>query len=398
MSHYKYLLIGGGMTADAAIRGIREVDAHGAIGLIGNEPDLPYNRPPLSKGLWKGKPLESIWRKTEERQVELHLQHTAKSLDLRARWVTDEAGTTYTYDKLLLATGGTPRRLPYGEGHIIYYRTLADYKRLRALTERGQIFAVIGGGFIGSEVAAALSMDGKQVVMIFPEETVASRVFPHDLGLYVTDYYRQKGVRMLAGETVKGLEVQGEKLNLKILDARKTEHEIQVDGVVAGIGIQPNVELAQAAGLAVENGIVVDEFLRTSHPDVFAAGDVAAFYNPALGKRIRVEHEDNANTMGLFAGRNMAGKPEPYHHLPFFYSDLFELGYEAVGELDSRLETVTDWKERNRKGVIYYMQDGRVRGVLLWNVWDQVKAARKLIAEAGPFGPRDLDGRLPEKR
>jgi len=398
MPHYKYLIIGGGMTADAAVRGIREVDAHGTIGLIGNEPDLPYNRPPLSKGLWKGKPLENIWRKTEERQVELHLQHTAKSLDLRTRWVTDEEGTTYTYDKLLLATGGTPRRLPYGEGHIIYYRTLADYKRLRALTERGQLFAVIGGGFIGSEVAAALSMNGKQVAMIFPEETIASRVFPRDLGLYLNDYYRQKGVRMLAGETVKGLEVRGGKLNLKILDAQKAEHEIQVDGVVAGIGIQPNVELAQAAGLAVENGVVVDEFLRTGHPDVFAAGDVAAFYNPALGKRIRVEHEDNANTMGLFAGRNMAGKSEPYHHLPFFYSDLFELGYEAVGELDSRLETVTDWKERNRKGVIYYMQDGRVRGVLLWNVWEQVKAARKLIAEAGPFGPRDLEGRLPEKR
>jgi len=397
MPHYKYLIIGGGMTADAAVRGIREVDAHGTIGLIGNEPDLPYNRPPLSKGLWKGKPLENIWRKTEERQVELHLQHTAKSLDLRARWVTDEEETTYTYDKLLLATGGTPRRLPYGEGHIIYYRTLADYKRLRTLTERGQLFAVIGGGFIGSEVAAALSMNGKQVVMVFPDETIAGRVFPRDLGLYLNDYYRQKGVRILAGETVKGLEVRGEKLNLKILDATKAEHEIQVDGVVAGIGIQPNVELAQAAGLAVENGIVVDEFLRTSHPDVFAAGDVAAFHNPALGKRIRVEHEDNANTMGLFAGRNMAGKSEPYHHLPFFYSDLFELGYEAVGELDSRLETVTDWKERNRKGVIYYMQDGRVRGVLLWNVWEQVKAARKLIAEAGPFGPRDLDGRLPEK-
>jgi len=125
---------------------------------------------------------------------------------------------------------------------------------------------------------------------------------------------------------------------------------------------------------------------------------VAAFYSPALGKRIRVEHEDNANTMGQFAGRNMAGRPEPYLHLPFFYSDLFDLGYEAVGELDARFETTADWKEPNRKGVIYYLQGGRVRGVLLWNVWKQLNAARKLIMEPGPFKPNDLVGRLPEKK
>jgi NADPH-dependent 2,4-dienoyl-CoA reductase/sulfur reductase-like enzyme len=123
---------------------------------------------------------------------------------------------------------------------------------------------------------------------------------------------------------------------------------------------------------------------------------VASFFNPALGKRMRVEHEDNANAMGRQAGRNMAGMNEPYHYLPAFYSDLFELGYEAVGELDSQLETVSDWKEPYRKGVVYYLREGRVRGVLLWNVWKQVEAARRLIAEPGPFKPDDLKGRLPE--
>jgi len=172
------------------------------------------------------------------------------------------------------------------------------------------------------------------------------------------------------------------------------DRTIVVDGVVAGVGIEPNVELAQIAGLEVDNGIVVDEFLRTGHPDIHAAGDVAAFHNPLLEKRIRVEHEDNANSMGRQAGRNMAGKSEPYHHLPSFYSDLFELGYEAVGELDSRMETFADWKRPNEEGVIYYLQHGRVRGVLLWNVWQQVDAARKLIAEPGPFTPEDLQGRL----
>jgi NADPH-dependent 2,4-dienoyl-CoA reductase/sulfur reductase-like enzyme len=173
------------------------------------------------------------------------------------------------------------------------------------------------------------------------------------------------------------------------------EREVVADGVVAGIGIQPNVELAQAAGLEVDNGIRVDASLRTSRPDIYAAGDVANFYNPALDQRLRVEHEDNANTMGRLAGQAMAGRTVIYDHLPYFYSDLFELGYEAVGEVDSQLETVADWKEPYREGVVYYLRDGRMRGVLLWNVWEQVDAARKLIAERGPFRPETVKGRLP---
>jgi len=150
------------------------------------------------------------------------------------------------------------------------------------------------------------------------------------------------------------------------------------------------------AGLETGDGIVVDDFLRTSQPDIYAAGDVASFYNPALEQRLRVEHEDNANTMGRTAGRNMAGKREPYHHLPFFYSDLFDLGYEAVGEVDSRLNALADWKEPHREGVVYYQKEGRVRGVLLWNVWGQVDAARELIAGKRSFQSGDLKHKLPK--
>jgi NADPH-dependent 2,4-dienoyl-CoA reductase/sulfur reductase-like enzyme len=157
----------------------------------------------------------------------------------------------------------------------------------------------------------------------------------------------------------------------------------------------PNIELAQSAGLKTGNGIVVDEMLRTDNPDIFAAGDVAEYNQLVLGKRLRLEHEDNANTMGKQAGRNMAGASEPYHHLSYFYSDLFELGYEAVGELDPRLETFADWEEPFKKGVIYYLADGRVRGVLLWNVWETVPVARALMAEPGPFKASDLKNRLP---
>lgn len=390
MPHYRYLIVGGGMTGDAAIRGIREVDATGAVGLISTEAHPPYNRPPLSKALWKGTPEEHIWRGTPELGAELHLGRTVRTLDPRAKHVQDDRGTDYTFDKLLLATGGTPRRLPFGRDRIIYYRLLDDYRRLRALTERGRRFAVIGGGFIGSEVVAALTMNGKQVVMLFPEEGVGARLFPPGLARFLNDYYREKGVEVLAGESVVGLESTATTEVLRTKSGRKVE----VDGVVAGIGIQPNTDLASAAGLSVEDGVVVDEFLRTSHTDVYAAGDTANFYNPLLGTRLRVEHEDNANTMGLAAGRNMAGQPVPYHHLPFFYSDLFDLGYEAVGDLDSRLSTVEDWKEPYREGVVYYLQHGRVRGVLLWNVWEKVEAARALIAESGPLTAETLQGRL----
>ena len=393
MTDYRYLIIGGGMTAAAAADGIREVDSTGAIGLISAEPDSPYNRPPLSKALWKGEPLETIWRKTENKRVEMHLCRIVKEIVPTQKRVVDDEEKVFTYEKLLLATGGKPRRLPFGDGQIIYFRTLPDYRRLRALTETGRRFAVIGGGFIGSEIAAALALNGKEVVMIFPGKDIGDRLFPRALAEFVSNFYRNKGVELLAGEKIIGLEARGNQRVLKT----STDREIVADCVLAGVGIEPNVELAQSLGLKIENGIVVDEFLRTSDPDIHAAGDVAAFYSPALGKRIRVEHEDNANSMGRLAGRNMAGKSEPYDHLPFFYSDMFDLGYEAVGEVDSRLETFADWKRPNEEGVIYYLESGRVRGVLLWNVWEQVEAARQLIAEPGPFKVEDLEGRLPAK-
>ena len=390
MKHYKYLIVGGGMTADAAVRGIREVDTDGPIGLISAEPDPPYDRPPLSKSVWKGKSLDTVWRHTEGPMLDLYLGRSAKTIDVERHSIVDDRHDAYTYDKLLLATGGSPRRLPFGEGSIIYFRNLADYRWLRALTEKGRRFVVIGAGFIGSEIAAALAMTQKEVVMVFPGRAICDRVFPDDLSRFLNDYYRQKGIELLAGETVSGVEPRGDRFVVRTQSGR----EIAVDGVVAGLGITPNVELAQMAGLSLENGIVVDEFLRTSRPDVLAAGDVAAFYNPSLGKRLRVEHEDNANAMGRLAGRNMAGKAEPYHHLPSFYSDLFELGYEAVGQLDARLQVTADWNDRYREGVLYYQQEGRVRGVLLWNVWGKVDVARELIAAKKPFRLEDLKQQL----
>ena len=391
MPHYPYLIIGGGMTADAATRGIRELDPKGAIGLIAAEEDPPYARPPLSKALWKGEPFDSVWRKTGDVGVDLYLGRRAMTLDLRGKRVADDRGAAYTFDKVLLATGGTTRRLPFGGDKVIYFRTLDDYRRLRALADSKKSFAVIGGGFIGSEVAAALAMQGCKVTMLFPDEGIGARLFPADLARFLVGYYREKGVDVRPGESVTGIDAGGAQATVET----KSGARLTIDAVVAGIGIVPNTDLAAAAGITIEDGIPVDDRLRTSHPDAYAAGDVARFLAPSLGIRIRVEHEDNANTMGRAAGRSMAGDPTPYAHLPFFYSDLFDLGYEAVGEMDPRGEMVADWKEPFREGVVYYLAGGRVRGVLLWNTWGQVDAARALIAEPGPFRANDLVGRLP---
>ena len=378
MSTNRYLIVGGGMTADAAAEGIRRLDAESAITLVGAEAHAPYKRPPLTKGLWAGGDEAKIWRGTADRGVELVLGRRIVELDLDARRAVDDQGDAYDYEKLLLATGGRPRELSDGDDDVIYFRTLDDYRALRAKARKGTHFLVVGGGFIGSEIAAALTNAGAAVTMVFPEAAIGTRLFPAALAEFVTGYYRERGVEVLTGETVAS--VRGGRLTTG------AGVVLESDAVVAGLGLEPAVELATGAGLPVDNGIVVDEYGRAGgRDDVFAAGDVASFPVPALGTRTRVEHEDHALSHGRAVGANMAGANEPYDHLPSFYSDLFDLGYEAVGEVDSRLDTVEHWDEPNRKGVVIYVDgEHRPRGVLLWNVWDKVDDARALIRAGQP--------------
>ena len=384
----QYLIAGGGMTADAACKGIRDFDPDGAITVVAEEPHPPYARPPLSKALWKGDEESTIWRGTADLGVHLRVGHTIVALDLEARRATDDRGETYAYERLLLATGGRPRRLRFGGDEVIYFRTLDDYRRLRALADEEARFLVIGGGFIGSEIAAALAMNARSVTMVFPEPGIGARIFPAELSASVTDYYRAQGVEVLAGASVTAIERDGDKVRLATGDGRTLE----ADAVVAGLGIEPRVELAAGAGLPVADGIVVDDRGRVrGHARVFAAGDVARFPEAALGGARRVEHEDHAKSHGRRVGANMAGADEPYDHLPFFYSDLFDLGYEAVGELDSRLQTITDVSELGGEGTVYYLDnEGQPRGVLLWNLFGRVDAARDLIRVAEPVAPGAL--------
>lgn len=388
MRKTQHLIVGGGMTADAACKGIRDFDPDGSITVVAEEAHAPYSRPPLSKSLWKGEKESNIWRGTTDLGVELRLGRTIVGLDLDARRATDDRGETYAYERLLLATGGRPRHLPFGGDDVIYFRTLDDYRRLRALADEAERFLVIGGGFIGSEIAAALAMNARSVTMVFPDPGIGARIFPPELSASVTDYYREHGVEVLAGTSVTAIERDGDTVRVATGDGRTLE----ADAVVAGLGIEPRVELAAGAGLPVADGIVVDDRGRVEgNENVFAAGDVARFPDGALGGTCRVEHEDHAQSHGRVVGANIAGADRPYDHLPFFYSDLFELGYEAVGELDSRLKTITEVSQPGDEGTVYYVDgEGRPRGVLLWNVFGRVDAASDLIRAGEPVEPGTL--------
>jgi 3-phenylpropionate/trans-cinnamate dioxygenase ferredoxin reductase component len=365
-----YLIVGAGMTGDMAAKGIRDHDSDGSITMVGADPHPPYKRPLLTKGLWQGAAEDKIWREPAE-GVELVTGRRIVSLDTEARTATDDAGEEYSWEKLLLATGAKPREIPGAEG-VIWFRTLDDYRRLRETAPEGSHVVVIGGGFIGSELAAGLVGNGVRVTMLFPEPGIGFRLFPLGLSEFVADYYRTKGVEVHAGELVAS--ASGDRVETE------SGLVLEADAVVAGLGVIADTELAQSAGLEVDDGIVVDEYGHAvGHENVFAAGDVARFPVRALGTTMRIEHEDHANSHGRAVGANMAGAAAPYEHLPFFYSDLFDLGYEAVGQVDSRLEVVEDWQEPNRKGVVTYVEDGKPRGVLLWNVWGKLDAARDVI-------------------
>jgi NADPH-dependent 2,4-dienoyl-CoA reductase/sulfur reductase-like enzyme len=395
MEHaYDYLIVGGGMAADAAAKAIRAADAAASVGILGAEAEPPYERPPLSKALWKGdRTLASIDLGTAAGGIDLHLGRRVQALDRADHRVDDDRGDSWRYRRLLLATGALPRLLPFaGNERVIHFRTADDYRRLRSHAVAGARIAVVGGGFIGSELAASLAGAGCKVSMLFPGASIGSGRYPPALASFLDDYYRERGVELLQGVRVVDGAASGEGVELALSDGRR----LPVDAVVAGLGVVPDTALAEQAGLEVANGVVVDARLRSSDPDIWAAGDLANFFNPALGRRLRVEHENAAVEMGAHAGRVMAGAEQDYTTLPYFYSDLFDLGYEAVGLLDARMALVEDWSEPFRKGVVYYLEGGRVRGVLLWNVWGQVDAARALIAQPGPFDAASLRGHIPQ--
>lgn len=382
MSHdYDYLIIGGGMTADTAAKGIREKDADGTIGIIGEESTAPFPRPALSKKLWTDDEFsedDAALDTADETGATLHLGARADTVDRDTKTVTTSTGDSFTYRRLLLATGGHPRQiadLPPSD-RVIYYRTLEHYHRLRAAVSGHPHVVVVGGGYIGTEIAAALVQDGSKVTLVHPDDVLGSRTFPPVVADEIEKMFVDAGVTVHGGAKVEGGTTSATGVRLDLSDGTT----VMADLAVVGLGIAPAGVLARRSGLQTssDGGIVVDDRLTTDDPDVLAAGDVAEYPDAILGRR-RVEHVDNANEMGAAAGRILAGSDETYDHTPMFYSDLFDAWYEAVGTLDASLRTeVVDKEDGGR--VVYYIDDDEVVGVLLWKVGDGVEPAKKVLA------------------
>lgn len=399
MQKYDYAIVGAGLAGASAVKGVRKEDEVGSILLVGREEHAPYNRPPLSKDLLLGdKTVEEIKVEGEEyyteQDVDLELGTEIMEVDADNNLVTDDQGESYEFGKLLLATGGYPRKLDVPGGQldeVNYYRYLGDYRSLRKRLDGANKAIVIGGGFIGSEIAAGLNLNDIEVSVVFPEDFLLERVLPKELAAIVQRDYEDRGVNVVEGD--KPTEIRKGTDGLEV----KTEGGVLLQGdlLVVGIGISPEDKLAKSAGLDVYDGVEVNEYLQTSNPDIYAAGDNAYFPFSALGESTRVEHWDNARSQGELAGENMAGAGKTYDYIPYFFSDLFDFGFEAVGDVNSGLDNFIDWKKKGEKGVGYYLSgDGKVRGVLLLGVWGAKGDARDLVKSEKSFSKEELVGMI----
>lgn len=399
--HSKYCIVGGGHAAVAAVEGIRAHDRDGTILLLTRENHRPYSRPMLTKDLLERTatiqrlPLRpDEWY--SEQKVDVRLRHEVIEVDAEGRHVWDERGEDITFDELLLATGCRPRRL-HAEGSetegVHYFRDLEDYMDLEARLDSLQHLTLVGGGFTAVEMAAALRARGKEITLVIGEEYPLHRLLPRDLGGPLLDYLREMGVETVTGDAL--LKITGK--NGMLHAETFMGNELDTQHIIVDLGGDPLVELAEAAGLGIDDGIVVDEYGLTSQAHVWAAGDVAEFPYLALGQIMRVEGSDHAEAHGRAVGANMAGANQPYDHLPLKWFRVGEMQFEGVGELWARLDTEIVWIEPGKEGAVFYIREEVVRGVLLINVPERVEWARSLIRDARPSTAEDRAGALGAK-
>ncbi|CAI5793642.1 apoptosis-inducing factor 1, mitochondrial isoform X1 [Podarcis lilfordi] len=465
-SHAPFLLIGGGTAAFAAARSIRARDPGAKVLIVSEDPELPYMRPPLSKELWfsddpdvpetlrfkqwNGKQ-RSIYFQPPSFYVSAHdLPHLENGgvavltgrkvvhMDIRGNIVKLDNGSEISYDKCLIATGGSPRNLPVIERagkevhqRLTLFRKVEDFRSLEKISREVKSVTIIGGGFLGSELACALGRRaqsrGLEVIQMFPENGNMGKVLPEYLSHWTTNKVRREGVNVMPNAIVKSVSVVGNRLQIRLKDGRKVE----TDHIVAAVGLEPNVELAKSAGLEVDSdfgGFRVNAELQ-ARSNIWVAGDAACFYDIKLGRR-RVEHHDHAVVSGRLAGENMTGAAKPYWHQSMFWSDLGpDVGYEAIGLVDGSLPTVGVFAKATSKdtprsateesgtgirseseteleapelkvsaaspsslqapqqgedygkGVIFYLRDKVVVGIVLWNIFNRMPIARKIIKD-----------------
>lgn len=387
-----FVIIGAGLAGAKAAATLREEGYEGGITLLGAEHERPYERPPLSKGYLQGSSeLEKAYVHPEgwyrDNDVDLRLGTAATSVDRAAREVVVGTGERLGYDKLLIATGATPRPLPF-EGAdldgVHYLRTVADSQALRAAFAHGGNVVVIGGGWIGLETAAAARKAGCDVTVVEPEPTPLHRTLGAEMGEIFAGVHRRNGVDLRLGAKVARLTGDGHVREVVL----ESGESIPADDVIGGIGAAPNVELARDAGLEIGTGILVDASLRSSDPDIFAAGDVAEAFNPLLGRRIRVEHWANALNQGPVAARAMLGQDAVYDRVPYFYTDQFEIGMEFSGDITGADDLVV--RGEGLEFIAFWLREGKVVAGMNVNVWDVVGDIQKLIRSGEPVDAKRL--------
>ncbi|MDN5900068.1 MAG: FAD-dependent oxidoreductase [Brachybacterium sp.] len=394
-ARYDHVIIGGGVAADSAARAIRAAEPDATIAILSADPHSPVYRPALSKDLWNGEnpdPESQDLHTAEETGATLFTSTLVTELFPTSHSVVTARGQFTHYGKALLATGSSARHFPdVHDDRVVCLRTVGDYRHLRGLATEGARMVVVGGGYIGTEVAAALTRTGAQVTLAHAGQHLLEHMFPASITGHLEQTFAEHGITLVPGFRLMGIGT-GEEL---VLHSGATE-SLHADAAVLGLGAELNTNLADHGGLDLELGaVVVDPYLRTSAPDVYAAGDIALFHDPLLGLR-HVEHVDHAQASGTAAGKNMAGAEEAYEYTPLFFSDLFDDGYEAVGRLDASMEMREVWNEDRTAAVVHYLEDGRVEGVLLWNTWDSADRAREVIAASqnGELAVEDLDGQI----
>jgi 3-phenylpropionate/trans-cinnamate dioxygenase ferredoxin reductase component len=378
-----HVIVGASLTGARAAATLREEGFEGRVVLVGAETERPYERPPLSKDYLRGEAgRDRLYVHDEdfygEQQIELRLGRSAETLDTARRELELEGGERLRYDRLLLATGAEPRRLSIPgsdlEG-VLYLRSVEDSDALRERFRHSRSVVVVGAGWIGSEVAASARQRGLEVTVIDPTAVPLERVLGTEVGAVYRDIHTDHGVRMLLGTGVDAIE------GAQVVERVRTGdgHEVDCDLVVVGVGVEPRTRLASQAGLALDDGIAVDERLQTSAPRVFAAGDVANAHHPFYGDRIRVEHWANALNQGPAAARNMLGKSAAYERLPYFFSDQYDVGMEYTGYARRWDRVVFRGDPASREFIAFWLVRDQVVAGMNVNVWDVTDPIRRLI-------------------
>lgn len=381
---FKYLIVGGGVAGYNAAVSIRQIDKEGSLAIVSEESHLPYDRTVLSKGYLEGRiKKESIFFKKidfyEKNSIKLFLNKRVTELDASNKIVKTEDGEVIEFDKLLLATGGKARKLKI-EGselkNVFYLRSLDDCEKIKEAMINAKSAVIIGGGFIGCEVASVFASKGITTTILELTQHLMSRVLDEEMSMFIEDFLRSKGIRILTNTSAKRIIGNHRARAVETSDGEV----IDADIVIVGIGISPNVELAEKAGIKIENGIVVDEYLETNVKDIFAAGDVAYFYSPIFKRHLRVEHYDLASKHGRIAGKNMAGNRSPFNELPYFFSHMAELSIYVYGEMNNKYLSIRRGGLDLKNGFLkFYLEDNIINAVLSVNTFREIDVAKELI-------------------